>query len=277
MEQGDQGVQYQDAVGARFGRRGIFSGVIIQSVLNYRWRASGYARKLATAGASSMTITCIIRYEIDPYQRDAFREYAENWGRIIPRCGGHLVGYFLPYEGTNDVAWGLIAFSRSPRLRSLSCTRNQGRCRPGARVAFAQARKIILREERNFVEVVGRHVWRAGAARRLGALVAAADFWRAPPLDAVVVSGRQAQAPADHAQFFRVIGVRFVRARRGFQVEAQGWHHCAVWQGGEHRFGPVRADTGVRIRRRFRRRSIPSRIHGPKRRRQAPGSRAGRS
>src|SRR2546427_1281948 len=55
-------------------------------------------------------ITCFIRYQIDPFQRDMFKQYAENWGRIIPRCGGHLVGYFLPYEGTNNVAWGLIAF-----------------------------------------------------------------------------------------------------------------------------------------------------------------------
>jgi hypothetical protein len=52
-----------------------------------------------------MTITCIIRYQIDPFQRDAFKRYAENWGRIIPRCGGRLIGYFLPYEGTNDVGW----------------------------------------------------------------------------------------------------------------------------------------------------------------------------
>src|SRR5271155_4194705 len=57
-----------------------------------------------------MRITCVIRYEIDPFQREGFKKYAENWGRIIPRCGGHLVGYFLPYEGTNDVAWGVIAF-----------------------------------------------------------------------------------------------------------------------------------------------------------------------
>jgi hypothetical protein len=34
------------------------------------------------------------------HQRDAFKKYAENWGRIIPRLGGHLVGYFLPHEGT---------------------------------------------------------------------------------------------------------------------------------------------------------------------------------
>jgi hypothetical protein len=57
-----------------------------------------------------MTITCFIRYRIDPFQRDAFAAYAAAWADIIPRCGGHLVGYFLPHEGTNDVAWGLIAF-----------------------------------------------------------------------------------------------------------------------------------------------------------------------
>ena len=57
-----------------------------------------------------MTIACFIRYQIDPFQREAFKQYAETWGRIIPRCGGHLVGYFLPHEGTNDVAWGLVAF-----------------------------------------------------------------------------------------------------------------------------------------------------------------------
>ena len=53
-----------------------------------------------------MTILCVIRYQIDPFQREASKKYAENWGRIVPRCGGHLVGYFQPHEGTNDVARG---------------------------------------------------------------------------------------------------------------------------------------------------------------------------
>ena len=57
-----------------------------------------------------MNLTCFIRYQIDPFQRDAFKLYAERWGRIIPRCGGQLIGYFVPHEGTNDEAWGLIAF-----------------------------------------------------------------------------------------------------------------------------------------------------------------------
>src|SRR6266571_4979049 len=101
----------------------------------------------------SMTITCIIRYQIDPFQRDGFKKYAENWGRIIPRCGGHLVGYFLPHEGTNDVAWGLIAFDS---LTSYEAYRARLKTDPEGRENFtiAQTKRFILREERNFVEVV---------------------------------------------------------------------------------------------------------------------------
>ena len=100
-----------------------------------------------------MTVTCVIRYEIDPFQREAFAEYARNWGRIIPQCGGHLVGYFLPHEGTNDVAWGLIAFDS---LSSYEAYRARLKSHPEARENFAMAhtRRLILREERTFVEVV---------------------------------------------------------------------------------------------------------------------------
>ena len=102
---------------------------------------------------SPFMITCVIRYQIDPFQRDGFKNYAENWGRIIPRCGGHLVGYFLPYEGTNDVAWGLIAFDS---LAAYETYRARLKSDPEARenFAMAQTKRLILREERNFVEVV---------------------------------------------------------------------------------------------------------------------------
>lgn len=100
-----------------------------------------------------MKLTCVIRYQVDPFQKEAFKTYAENWGRIIPRCGGHLVGYFLPYEGTNDVAWGLIAFDS---LAAYEIYRARLRTDPEARENFdmAQSKKLILREERNFVEIV---------------------------------------------------------------------------------------------------------------------------
>jgi hypothetical protein len=101
----------------------------------------------------TLRVTCLIRYQIDPVQREAFQKYADNWGRIIPRCGGHLIGYFLPYEGTNDVAWGLIAFES---LASYEAYRSRLRTDGEALANFAMANEkhLILREERNFVEVV---------------------------------------------------------------------------------------------------------------------------
>ncbi|WP_198115814.1 NIPSNAP family protein [Massilia rhizosphaerae] len=100
-----------------------------------------------------MPITCFIRYEIDPVQRDAFRHYAENWGRIIPRLGGRLLGYFLPHEGTNYEAWGLVGFDslaayEAYRLR----LKDDGEAR--ANFAFAREARFILREERTFTEPV---------------------------------------------------------------------------------------------------------------------------
>ena len=100
-----------------------------------------------------MAITCFIRYEIDPFQRQAFKEYAENWGRIIPRCGGNLIGYFLPHEGSNDIAWGLIAFdslAAYEAYRARLKDDDAGR----ANFAMAQEKRFILREQRSFVEIV---------------------------------------------------------------------------------------------------------------------------
>jgi hypothetical protein len=101
----------------------------------------------------TMKITCIIRYQIDPFQREAFAKYCENWGTIIPRNGGYLVGYFLPHEGTNDIAWGLIAFDS---LAAYEAYKQRINADPEARQNFemARSRKLIIREERNFVEVV---------------------------------------------------------------------------------------------------------------------------
>ena len=69
-----------------------------------------------------MTITCFIRYQIDPLQREGFLEYAENWGKIIP--GGRKPHRLLPHEGTNDVAWGLIAFDNWETPRCAACPPN---------------------------------------------------------------------------------------------------------------------------------------------------------
>ncbi|HKF52243.1 MAG TPA: NIPSNAP family protein [Candidatus Acidoferrales bacterium] len=98
-------------------------------------------------------ILCVIRYQIDPFQRDAFKKYAETWSRVIPRCGGHLVGYFLPHEGTNDIAWGLIAFDSLASYEVYKARIKQDK-EGMENFAFAQSKRFILREERNFVEIV---------------------------------------------------------------------------------------------------------------------------
>ena len=110
-----------------------------------------------------MTLTCFIRYELDPFQIDAFRDYAGHWGRIIPRCGGHLLGYFLPCEGSNYEAWGLIAFDS---LAAYEAYRTRLRADPEGRANFerAQRQRFILREERRFTEVVDGTLGRAALA-----------------------------------------------------------------------------------------------------------------
>lgn len=98
-----------------------------------------------------MTITCFIRYQIDPFQQAAFRQYAQAWGRIIPRCGGNLIGYFVPHEGTNDVAWGLIGFDSMAayeRYRAVLKADEEGRLN----FEMAQSLRFILREERTWLQ-----------------------------------------------------------------------------------------------------------------------------
>jgi hypothetical protein len=100
-----------------------------------------------------MTITCFIRYEIDPFQKDLFKTYADNWARIIPRLGGHLLGYFLPHEGSSYEAWGLVSF---PSLAAYEAYRQRLRedDEAMANFAFAQRERFILKEERTFPQVV---------------------------------------------------------------------------------------------------------------------------
>jgi hypothetical protein len=129
-------------------REALETGAVIGA-----WLALGSNALAQSDGRTNMTVTCIIRYHIDPFQRDAFKKYAENWGRIIPRCGGHLIGYFLPYEGTNDIGWALIAFDSLASYEKYKA-RLQSDAEARENFQMAQTKRFILREERNFVELV---------------------------------------------------------------------------------------------------------------------------
>ena len=101
-----------------------------------------------------MSIVCCIRYVIDPFQRDAFEAYARKWLTIIPACGGDCLGYFLPHEGTNNIALAVIGFES---LAAYETYRARLRADPAGAANFQAAteKRFILSEERTFLERVG--------------------------------------------------------------------------------------------------------------------------
>jgi NIPSNAP len=100
-----------------------------------------------------MPVTCFIRYELDPFKTDLFDQYAQRWTAIIPRCGGHLLGYFAPFEGTNYEAWALVSFASLASYETYR-TRLKEDADARANFAFAQRERFILREERTFTKAV---------------------------------------------------------------------------------------------------------------------------
>ena len=100
-----------------------------------------------------MTITVFIRYQLDPYKRDGFEDYARRWLKIIPRCGGDLLGYWMPHEGTDNIAYGLISFGSLAdyeAYRARLKTDGEG----AANFTAAQKERFIVCEERAFLRQV---------------------------------------------------------------------------------------------------------------------------
>jgi hypothetical protein len=102
---------------------------------------------------AAMTVTVFIRYRLDPFQRDAFEEYARRWLTIIPKCGGDVVGYWMPHEGTDNIAYGLISFDS---LAAYEAYRARLKADPegAANFRLAQEQRFILSEERTFLQLV---------------------------------------------------------------------------------------------------------------------------
>jgi len=100
-----------------------------------------------------MTVVCFIRYVIDPHQRDAFEAYARAWLTIIPACGGDLIGYFLPHEGTDNIAHALIGFDSLAAYEAYR-TRLKADAAGAANFRMAREQRFILSEERTFLRPV---------------------------------------------------------------------------------------------------------------------------
>jgi NIPSNAP len=100
-----------------------------------------------------MTITVFIHYRLDPFKRAEFETYAKRWLEIIPKCGGDLVGYWVPHEGTNNIAFALISFES---LAAYEAYRARIRADKDGHenFQFAEQQKFILAEERTFLRKV---------------------------------------------------------------------------------------------------------------------------
>jgi hypothetical protein len=106
---------------------------------------------LASDERSDTMITCFIRYELDPYKRAQFAQYAKTWGQTIPRCGADLIGFFSPHEGSITIGYGVYNIES---LAAYEAYRARLAADPMGRenVEFAQREKFILREDRMFLK-----------------------------------------------------------------------------------------------------------------------------
>ena len=100
-----------------------------------------------------MSITVFIRYQLGPFKRAQFEEYSKRWLTIIPKCGGDLIGYFMPHEGTNNIAFALISFDSLASYESYRA-RLRADAEGSANFDFAEENKFILAEERTFLRKV---------------------------------------------------------------------------------------------------------------------------
>jgi len=102
---------------------------------------------------TDMPMTVFIRYQLDPFKAEAFEAYARRWLMIIPQCGGELIGYWMPHEGTNNIAYGLISFANLAAYEAYRA-RLKGDPEGIANFRFAQEQRFILAEERSFLRPV---------------------------------------------------------------------------------------------------------------------------
>jgi hypothetical protein len=100
-----------------------------------------------------MSITVFIRYQLDPFKRAQFEDYSKRWLSIIPKCGGDLIGYFMPHEGTNNIAFALITFDSLAAYEAYRARLRQD-ADGMANFHFAEDNKFILAEERTFLRKV---------------------------------------------------------------------------------------------------------------------------
>jgi hypothetical protein len=92
-----------------------------------------------------LAVTVFIRYQLDPFKRAMFEEYARRWLSIIPN--------WMPHEGTNNIAFALISFESLAAYETYRA-RLRADQEGMANFNFAEDNKFILAEERTFLRKV---------------------------------------------------------------------------------------------------------------------------
>ena len=100
-----------------------------------------------------MTITCFIRYEIDPFRARRFRGIRPQLGPGHPALGGDLIGYFAPHEGSLTTAYAAYNIDS---LAEYEAYRARLAADPAGRetIEFARREQFIRREDRIFLKQV---------------------------------------------------------------------------------------------------------------------------
>lgn len=98
-------------------------------------------------------ITLCIRYTIDMHKIRDFEQYARNWPEPIRRCGGELVGYFVPTKiaGPTNFALALINFetlAAYEKYREMLMRDSEAK----ANVEFLERSGCVLVEDRSILQ-----------------------------------------------------------------------------------------------------------------------------
>lgn len=99
------------------------------------------------------TVTCLIRYRLDPWRLAEFEDYARRWLALAPRFGGRPHGWFLPHEGANDLAYALVSFDD---LAAYEAYRREAAEDPDCLAALehAERTRCYRRSDRTFLRPV---------------------------------------------------------------------------------------------------------------------------
>jgi hypothetical protein len=94
-------------------------------------------------------LTVCIRYTLDIHKLSEFERYAREWPEPIRRCGGELIGYYLPTKIAGPTNWAL-ALIDFPSLAAYELYRDalMNDAQAKANVEFADNSGCIQIEDR---------------------------------------------------------------------------------------------------------------------------------